>query len=849
MLNWQTLGRLDEDEDEEYNSNIRNNNVSKINWNTLGTEDIDIPDIKDIQPIKSDNIIQEQSTQQENTESNIKTTRENYRNFLNDRKTALKNIADERRKVVEKEKQLKEENEKNQKTIKDNYNKDFRSQNPVTVTPTTKKESSINPNNISISLSDNNNTEVKELKKGDAFKLTEGLTDDRTRIQKLVDSAFGIGTNVLMGAESVIPSTVQYLNSGGEILSKEIGNELTKKIFKTDEKNSNLVGDVFFKKLWELSNIGKINKELNNDEITEWREKVVAENIKKTSTPLGKKIAEITPSVGQNLIPMAVSYFNPMAGTMLFMTSASGNYLTDAKSRGMNDEESFAYATVMGIFEGGTEEVISGKMLSNAVKLFNGVGLSKEILDSYGVSTVENFFQEAIMEPLQETTATIIGGKDKANWNNIAGRSLEAGLDGIYSAILLSGASLSIPSAINVLNKANPSELEIQKAISDTINSNKLDLDKIITGVKLGLEKSIVNNDGIGIFYTATFNRDGNIESINAVQGKAIDNPNKKLNISPVIVRNSNLNVYNVIDGNTGLLLDNRPYNSLIQAKAEFAHKIMNLDEASIKGINSKVGQANIAVNNKTAEVIRQAQEIVNSNNSQTAQNNRTQNLNNETTNYTTSNVKTVTGKNNDNNSSTNNIHERTFIQEIDNYKNNSKKQNTINENITQVNNNILDGISKRRQSQFMNEYLKNEVNKKDYYVGEEKIIANKYTIGKLKNGKTNFDKRIPQNIRYELKANIIGNLDNIIKTSTIKKADILDTKGHDFANTFDRRVSIFNYKGQNYEIMFEVGKKNGLNTLYSIENIKKTQKNRFSFPNLDSERVSRNTENRVRTY
>ena len=646
MLNWQTLGRLDEDEDEEYNSNIRNNNVSKINWNTLGTEDIDIPDIKDIQPIKSDNIIQEQSTQQENTESNIKTTRENYRNFLNDRKTALKNIADERRKVVEKEKQLKEENEKNQETIKDNYNKDFRSQNPVTVTPTTKKESSINPNNISISLSDNNNTEVKELKKGDAFKLTEGLTDDRTRIQKLVDSAFGIGTNVLMGAESVIPSTVQYLNSGGEILSKEIGNELTKKIFKTDEKNSNLVGDVFFKKLWELSNIGKINKELNNDEITEWREKVVAENIKKTSTPLGKKIAEITPSVGQNLIPMAVSYFNPMAGTMLFMTSASGNYLTDAKSRGMNDEESFAYATVMGIFEGGTEEVISGKMLSNAVKLFNGVGLSKEILDSYGVSTVENFFQEAIMEPLQETTATIIGGKDKANWNNIAGRSLEAGLDGIYSAILLSGASLSIPSAINVLNKANPSELEIQKAISDTINSNKLDLDKIITGVKLGLEKSIVNNDGIGIFYTATFNRDGNIESINAVQGKAIDNPNKKLNISPVIVRNSNLNVYNVIDGNTGLLLDNRPYNSLIQAKAEFAHKIMNLDEASIKGINSKVGQANIAVNNKTAEVIRQAQEIVNSNNSQTSQDNRTQNLNNETSNYMSQTQNDVTSQN-----------------------------------------------------------------------------------------------------------------------------------------------------------------------------------------------------------
>lgn len=163
----------------------------------------------------------------------------------------------------------------------------------------------------------------------------------------------------------------------------------------------------------------------------------------------------------------------------------------------------------------------------------------------------------------------------------------------------------------------------------------------------------------------------------------------------------------------------------------------------------------------------------------------------------------------------------RTFEKEIDNYKK-QRKNNIVNNGILEINNNIIEGISKKKQSSFLNEYLKNEVKRHDYYVDGEKIIANKHTIGKLKNGRTLFDKRIDTSIRDELKTNIIGNLDSIISTSKIYQANLKDTKNHEFADTFDRRISNFKYKNQNYKVMFEIGKKGGINTLYGIENIKK---------------------------
>jgi len=163
------------------------------------------------------------------------------------------------------------------------------------------------------------------------------------------------------------------------------------------------------------------------------------------------------------------------------------------------------------------------------------------------------------------------------------------------------------------------------------------------------------------------------------------------------------------------------------------------------------------------------------------------------------------------------------FTQQIQEYKGKSYLSNVIKGNVVVINTNILDGISKKKQNSFMNEYLRTKVKGHDYYVDSQKIIANKHTIGKLMHGTTNYDSRIDKSIKTELKANVIGNLSNIIKNSKAYQVDLPDTKNHTFADYFDRRKSIFNYNGQNYIVMFTVGKKKGINTLYSIENIKKT--------------------------
>ena len=114
-------------------------------------------------------------------------------------------------------------------------------------------------------------------------------------------------------------------------------------------------------------------------------------------------------------------------------------------------------------------------------------------------------------------------------------------------------------------------------------------------------------------FYTTTFNPNGEVESVNAVVGKSIDNVNKKVKINPVITYNENVGGYNVIDGNTGVLFDTTPYPSLIMAEAEFDKKMLNLDSNTIETINNTLRKANMAIENKTQELIVETESVMDS--------------------------------------------------------------------------------------------------------------------------------------------------------------------------------------------------------------------------------------------
>lgn len=164
-------------------------------------------------------------------------------------------------------------------------------------------------------------------------------------------------------------------------------------------------------------------------------------------------------------------------------------------------------------------------------------------------------------------------------------------------------------------------------------------------------------------------------------------------------------------------------------------------------------------------------------------------------------------------------------------YAKDSNESFSQKKDIIKITQNILDGLSKSKINGKIVDILNNKVNKMDFYVDNIKIIANSTTIGKLREGNIKFDKRIPKNFRNELKANIFNNMKDIVENSNVYKPDTPDIKEHTFADTFDKRKSLFKYKDNNYIITFNVGKKNGRNTLYGIDSIKLTQKNKLSFP------------------
>ena len=103
-------------------------------------------------------------------------------------------------------------------------------------------------------------------------------------------------------------------------------------------------------------------------------------------------------------------------------------------------------------------------------------------LGSYGLDIGENFFEEAIMEPLEEVVTQATGGK--ADYSNIKARMLQSGIDGALTSILMGGASAGIGSAVGVMQKAENGQQvtqeEIKKALTDINKSEELDIEKML---------------------------------------------------------------------------------------------------------------------------------------------------------------------------------------------------------------------------------------------------------------------------------------------------------------------------------------------------------------------------------
>ena len=221
----------------------------------------------------------------------------------------------------------------------------------------------------------------------------------------------------------------------------------------------------------------------------------INQNIEEIDNPVMKKIAEISPSIGQ-MIP---AFASGGIGAVYMAGSSTGQYYDDAKQRGMNDEEAKTYSGIMGLMEGATE-MIGINNLSKAGKglkeLVKGTGKEvaketaeklskstvKEVLKDYGIGIADNMIQEALIDPIQEFTAQTVAGKDKAQWNGLGNRMLQDAINGGLVGAILGGANLGIQSCNGLVQKYNSRQEitseEFKTAVKDA--SKELDIGEMI---------------------------------------------------------------------------------------------------------------------------------------------------------------------------------------------------------------------------------------------------------------------------------------------------------------------------------------------------------------------------------
>ncbi len=460
------------------------------------------------------------------------------------------------------------------------------------------------------------------------------------------------------GAKNGIMQTAHYIEAMNE--TNPYYNDKRTQQFLTSSK----VSDAEKSQYKESTNtVGRTNNQVEDletnlikkymeDKISEENEKIV-NNANNMSNDLSKKLAgDILPSVGQMGVGAVLNVLSPGLGLSYFFTSAGGSYYDDAIQKGMDKKQAITYSTVMAGFEAITEE-LTYTNFSNAgkgIKTILGIGqdvaenitkkgatnLIKDVFKDYGLGIAENFIQEAVIEPLQEMSSQVISGN--SNWDNMGERMLKAGIDGGIVSALVGGADIGINSCVTVVDKLQNGEKitnkEYKEAIQDLYSNPNIDIEKSVADSILYQ----INNSTMDSYYTVQTNQDGNVEKVQEYLGKPIENINRNLRVEPIVIRNSEQNSFNIIDKESGIILDSTPYQTLKEAENGFYKKTLNLDDATVRDINNKLSENRIAVKKFMTEI---AEDITNN-----YQNVNVNNSNNETNNISnTNNTKTENSK------------------------------------------------------------------------------------------------------------------------------------------------------------------------------------------------------------
>lgn len=282
-------------------------------------------------------------------------------------------------------------------------------------------------------------------------KKQQAEMDRKNQGRALASGKQGTQTDMLPIAQNLITNAENYNNYGKNVLLKRS---------EENKSENNII-------------------QQNAEQILNQKEQQIAENTESINNKVLKKASELMPSIGQSVTGMAVSALNPVLGAEYFTASAGGDYTREAKKMSYNDNQADVYGTVMGAMEGVTE-MIGGALTKNIGTKVASQGIVAGLKD-FGIDIAENFFEESIMEPIQESVKLLVG--KNGDWQDIGKRMLQSGIDGALTSIIMGGASAGIGSCVNVIEKmqnGTATETEIKQAIKDANSDGNIDFESLV---------------------------------------------------------------------------------------------------------------------------------------------------------------------------------------------------------------------------------------------------------------------------------------------------------------------------------------------------------------------------------
>lgn len=319
-----------------------------------------------------------------------------------------------------------------------------------------------------------------------------GIDGSKLTIQEKINKLIEIDPLSMDKYSDLLSSKMRYTGDGitskiGNALSVMQGNNssgilapyqemIDGKTITEDENGKNQIDSWF----------GKNNEKNIDNRIVELQEEA-NKNTENVSNPILKYTAGLAPSIGNNATSMAISAVNPLASTLYFTGSAANSYALDGKELGLSDDASLVYGTILGVIDGQLEKI----GLENFKKGTKGMlkGNVREAIKKYAIDMADNYIQEALMEPAQETVNQLFVGK--SNWNGMLGRMNEAGMSGAVSSAILGGTTGTVTKGINTVNNIKVNN-QVKTEIINKIDSTNL----LENNVKDTLKKAVSRLDG-----------------------------------------------------------------------------------------------------------------------------------------------------------------------------------------------------------------------------------------------------------------------------------------------------------------------------------------------------------------